>query len=115
MTDTKEQLAFGSYHLKYDPDKHLAAWGARLLWDEIMAGGKGLVHDRQDAIGDPEKVRQIWPVVDRLVEEARLQGMSFHWSSGSNEKIERREGFIAAVISPQGSYGYLYVTGVVDK
>ncbi len=110
-----DQLKFSSYHLKYDPDKHVAAWGARLLWDEVMAGGKGLVGDRQDALGDPEKVKQIWPVIDRLVEEVRLAGQTYKLSSNSKEVFQRREGFINAVVSPQGSYGYLYVTGVVEK
>ena len=114
MTDI-DQLKFSSYHLKYDPDKHVAAWGARLLWDEVMAGGKGLVGDRQDAIGDPEKVKQIWPVIDRLVDNIRQMAKEYRIGSGDEMVASAVEGFIHVVASPQGSYGYLYVTGVVDK
>jgi len=110
-----KQLSFSSYHLKYDPEQHAAAWGARLIWDEVVAGGRGLVPGRQDAIGEQELVHSIWPTIDALVSIVRAKAQSWQLSAASDDKLELRQGKVVAVASPQGSYGYLYVTGVVER
>lgn len=113
---TEEQLRFSSYHLKLDPERHLAAYGARLLWDEVIAGSGGVVGDRQDAWGDRTALKDlVFPVVNRWTQLVRERASAYALNSGSNEAIELREGPILVVGSPQGSYGYLYVTAVFEK
>ena len=110
---------YGTYHLTYSPDDHVAAWGARLLYGEVKDGGSGLVSDRQTGMGDESIVEQrIFPHVDAFmvlvrkeIAEHRFDSSSkiaFHWSPPDDPAIH----FAA---SPQGSYGYIYLTAVADK
>lgn len=107
------KLRFGSYHLPADPEVHVAAWGARLILSEVMDGSGGVVWDRQDNWGPKGLVETLFPCVDRLVETVRGEIRAWRMTSGSHEGVSRRDGRVLAVASPQGSFGYLYVTAVM--
>ena len=108
-------LAFSSYHLKVDPMIHEAAWGARLIYQEVVDGGGGVVWDRQDVFGEKSRIEdELFPLVDRLTRIARVACDSYILTSDSSDRLFLRDGLDVAVISPQGSYGYLYVTAVAE-
>lgn len=107
---------FGCGHIKVDPEIHEASWGARLIYTEVAEARQGqtpVVWDRQTPDGDPEKVRLLWPVVDRAMDEFRLH--RYELDSASRGHLCWRDGRALVVMSPQGSYGYLYVTAVLEK
>lgn len=112
-------LRFSSYHLKYDPELHKAAWGARLIYREVEDGGGGVVWDRQDALGDKAELEAIvFPEVERFTKVLQYL-MRYDW----NLKMSSMDrwvwhGFEHPVViaaSPQGSGGYLYMTAVLEK
>ena len=105
---------FGCGHVTIDPEIHAASWGARLIYNEVMDGSSGVVWDRQTPDGDEELVRSLFPVINEAMQQARL--LRWHGlSSDSRNRLCWREGPRLVVCSPQGSYGYLYVTGAVEK
>lgn len=106
-------LDFGSYHHEYDPLKHEAAWGARLIYREVLDGGDGIVWDRIASINPDALVKNRWlGAVGKFLDLVRASGLS----GGSEEVLGLREAvdggrkFFTVVGSPQGSHGYLYVT-----
>lgn len=108
-TDTTPRLTFGCRHLPFDPERHKAAWGARLLYDEVFAGGKGLVYDRQSCIGESDDIKSIHPSIDEWVNEFRKKKVP----ASSQEIFTIATPEIVVMGSPQGSFGYIYVTGVL--
>jgi hypothetical protein len=106
-------MTFGSAHMPYDPEAHEAWWGARLIFDEVKAGYRGVVFDRQTPTGDPEKVQLLFPVVDRWIAECKRQMDAWTLRSDDKDVIELQEGNIIVKGSPQGSYGYLYVSAAL--
>ena len=93
-----------------------AGYGARLIYDEVKDGGKGVVWDRQSAFGEKEVIEQeILPRLDAFYLVIR-QWMKTHFAgSGSDETIELRDGRVHMVASPQRSFGYLYLSAVLEK
>lgn len=110
-------MGFGCGHLPINDEIHEASWGARLIYSEVVAGqsGKGfaVVWDRQTPNGEPETVKQLFPVLERAVDEFRK--VAWKLDSGQSGHLCWREGRILVVMSPQGSYGYLYITAVLEK
>ena len=110
-------LQFSSYHLRPDPEIHEAGYGARLIYDEVMQGGRGVVYDRQSIFGDQMAVeKQILPVLDRAYDRFRkMANESSRWRGSSEHgRFTWREGRVIVVMSPQGSYGYLYVSALLE-
>lgn len=107
---------FGCGHVKLDPEIHEASWGARLIYAEIVdtkiGGGTSVVWDRQTPDGEPDKVSLLFPVIDRAIDEFRK--VKWQLPSDSRGRLCWREGRSLVVMSPQGSYGYLYVTAVLE-
>lgn len=104
---------FGCGHAKFDPEIHDAQWGARLIYSEVTAGGSGVVWDRQTPDGERENVESLFPVVDRALAEFRAH--KYELESHSRGHLCWREGQRIVVMSPQGSYGYLYITALLEK
>ena len=108
---------FGCGHVKYNEDIHEAQWGARLIYSEVVETPKGkgtpVVWDRQTPDGDPESVQLLFPVIDRAIDEFRDNKWSL--PSDSRGHLCWRDGRTLVVMSPQGSYGYLYVTALLEK
>jgi hypothetical protein len=104
---------FGCGHAKYDPEIHDAQWGARLIYAEVTAGSSGVVWDRQTPEGEKELVESLFPVVDRALAEFRAH--QWELPSDSRGHLCWREGQRIVVMSPQQSYGYLYITALVEK
>ena len=104
---------FGCGHLPLDENIHEASWGARLIYAEVAGGSAGIVWDRQTPDGEPDTVQALFPVVDRTLAEFRK--VKYELDSGQSGHICWREGRILVVASPQGSYGYLYITAVLEK
>lgn len=110
-----EPYRFGTYHLEYDPEKHEAYWGARLIFSEVAAGGRGLVGDRQSAVGDPVVVSRLFPAVDIWLIAARKAIEAWTLRADDNDILEYEDGDIIVRGSPQKSCGYLYVSAAVRK
>jgi hypothetical protein len=112
-------MGFGCGHLPINDEIHEASWGARLIYSEVVAGqsGKGfaVVWDRQTPNGEPETVRTLFPVLERAVDEFRKPENRYALDEGQSGHLVWREGRILVVMSPQGSYGYLYITAVLEK
>jgi hypothetical protein len=109
-------MGFGCGHIKLDENIHEASWGARLIYSEIIESKSGhtpVVWDRQTPDGDPETVRLLFPVVDKAIDEFRK--VKWELSSDSRGHLCWRDGRVLVVMSPQGSYGYLYVTAVLER
>lgn len=109
-------LYFGCGRITTDDEIHDAAWGARLIYDEVVAGYSGIVGDRQDGSGpDTEDTlrNHIWPAVDDALKIFRMY--KYQLPSDSTGQLVWRCGRTVVVMSPQGSYGYLYITGVHEK
>ena len=108
-------LKFSSYHLVADPAKHAAAYDARLIWAEIIDGGAGVVHDRQDGFGAREDVESLFPLVERWTKKVSEAYRAGALHPGSEEPIEIEDGPRRVAGGPQRSFGYLYVTAVLEK
>jgi hypothetical protein len=104
---------FGCGHLPLNEEIHEASWGARLIYSEVVAGSSGVVWDRQTPAGEPETVQLLFPVVDKAVAEFRK--VQYELSSDQSGHLCWRDGRVLVVLSPQGSYGYLYITAVLEK
>jgi hypothetical protein len=104
---------FGCGHAKYDEAIHDAQWGARLIYAEVVGGGGGVVWDRQTPDGEPALVESLFPVVDNAMKEFREH--KYELTGDSRGHLCWREGQRLVVMSPQGSYGYLYVTALLEK
>jgi hypothetical protein len=97
------------------PQEAKAVWGARLLWDEVAAGGPGLVHDRLDFGGEQSEVRKLLLALNAgvgnemtktakaLIDEGKMT------ASSSESFVLYEDDKVKAQASPQGSFGYLYV------
>lgn len=104
-------------HKRFEPnDKHIAGWGARLIYDEVKAGYGGIVWDRQDAFGEPRLIEtEVWPIVQKYMTMLR-EWMTYHYGgSGSADVIELTDGKVTIKGSPQQSYGYFYVTALLEE
>lgn len=112
-------MGFGCGHLPINDEIHEASWGARLIYNEVTSGqaGKGfaVVWDRQTPNGEPDTVRSLFPVLERAVDEFRKPENMYELDGGQSGHLCWREGRILVVMSPQGSYGYLYITAVLEK
>jgi len=106
-------FTFGCGHIKVDETIHEASWGARLIYNEVAAGSSGVVGDRQTPNGEPGKVELLFPVVDRAVKEFRA--VKYELEPDSRGHLCWREGRALVVMSPQQSYGYLYITAVMER
>jgi len=104
---------FGCGHLPLNDEIHEASWGARLIYSEVVAGSSGVVWDRQTPAGEPETVQLLFPVIDKALEEFRKH--KYELDSGESGHLCWRDGRVLVVLSPQGSYGYLYITAVLEK
>lgn len=108
-------FGFGCGHVKYDEAIHDAKWGARLIYAEVTDGYSGVVWDRQTPDGEKELVESLFPVVDRAMAEFRKPENMYTLTSDSRGRLCWREGPRLVVMSPQSSYGYLYITAVLEK
>lgn len=114
MSDEKK-LGFHCYHLKPE-DKHIAGWGARLLYDEVKQGGSGLLWDRQSGFGEERLIElEIWPVLTKFMSMVREWMLHNYSGSSSNDPLTLTDGKVTITGSPQGSYGYYYVTALLEK
>jgi hypothetical protein len=122
MTDTRK-LAYGTYHI--DASNYDAAWGARLIYAEVMAGGTGVVWDRTDMTGsqaDKDKLLAVLNggamklAMDRLRKDAEVGLMDSRTEEAFVPYNDgNHDGRVMIVASPQRSYGYLYVTAVLKN
>lgn len=124
-----EKLAYGHHRLVPD-ENTIAGYGARLIYSEVQDGSEGVVWDRQDAFGGKELVEtNLFPAMKMWYHKVR-NWMSLNWNgSASDAVIEYSEGvdvplggdkeFTSCRViikgSPQSSYGYLYVTALLQK
>lgn len=116
MIDNETKLRFGCGSLQFDPERHVAAYGARLIFSEVRDGGRGVVWDRQDARGPRESVEQeIFPVLDEWYQKVWAEMRAWRLESDSDRLVTLDKGKVHIGGSPQSSYGYLYVTAVLDK
>ena len=107
-------LKFSSYHLVADPARHAAAYGARLIWAEVIDGGAGVVHDRQDSFGAREDVESLFPLVELWTRQVREAYRAGALDPGSEGPVEIEDGPRRVAGGPQRSFGYLYVTAVLE-
>lgn len=107
-------LRFGCGHVEKDEAIHEASWGARLIFAEVKDGASGVVWDRQTPDGEPDTVRLLFPVIERATAEVRPL-LAWQMGSDSRGRFCWRDGRALVVMSPQGSYGYLYVTAVLER
>ncbi len=115
---------FGSYYLPYDEAKHRLWYGARLIYEEVKAGSSGVVYDRQsskwdDSMSDVEaralfdsKVRG---PLKEWYEEVRRRMKLGQLPSSSGGEIRILRGDVEVVGSPQGSFGYIYVSAAIIR
>lgn len=112
-------LGFSSFHLKPNTRDHDAAWGARLIYEEVAAGGAGVVYNRQGAWGSKEDLKgKVFPAVERFAKVLTyLAKYSYTMKSDSVDRWVWHDHVldVVAVASPQGSYGYLYITAALEK
>jgi hypothetical protein len=106
-------FAFGCGHIKYDETIHEAKWGARLIYNEVTAGSSGVVWDRQTPAGEEFDVRALFPVVDKALEVFREH--QHELPNDSRGHLCWKDGRVLVVMSPQQSYGYLYITAVMER
>lgn len=104
---------FGCSHVTLDEAVHEASWGARLIYSEVTAGGSGVVYDRQTPAGEAETVQILFPLIDRAM--AQFREHQYELRGDSRGHLCWREGRALVVMSPQQSYGYLYVTAVLER
>lgn len=119
--NTELKPAFGTYHAKtYMTGEVKAVWGARLIAPD------DLLYDRQDLVATDDESKQAliaWlngavrgqGAIKQALEFCREQGMGTGCgvldgsSNNSMVVFEDEQGMMVA--SPQGSYGYVYITG----
>lgn len=112
-------LGFSSFHLKPNTRDHDAAWGARLMYDEVKAGGAGVVYNRQGAWGSKEDLEgKVFPAVERFAKV--LTYLAKHSYTMKSDSVDRWVWHdpledVIIVASPQASYGYLYITAALEK
>jgi len=114
-------LAYGHHRLVPGADT-IVGWGARCIYSEVMDGGQGVVYDRQDAFGPKDLFESLLsPAIDAWFTGVRRRFQ--RWDSGSDEiysddTIQQHDGRFYRIIihgSPQRSYGYLYVTALLEE
>lgn len=116
MTD-HTTLEYGTYHETREPR---VGWGARLIYAEVRDGGKGIVPDRQDAVGPDEERAAFLAYLNEVVGDApfeearRLMGEGLMTEKATVDFLLYEDERVRITASPQHSYGYLYVTAV-DK
>lgn len=123
----RTQLRYGhGRHKEFDPAKHRMAWGARLIYDEVVQGFTGIVWDRTDAIspeGEPERFSDAPTAFTTMVEHALQQWLELirreHTAGRLTMDSDKTYGLwyesVYTVGGPQGSHGYIYVTQKVYK
>ena len=116
--EEKVALRWGCGHVQPDPALHEAGWSARLIYDEVRAGGRGSLPDRQDRFGDPRTVDTVLvPVEERALAAVRwVMEHGVRWAGESERgRLVWREGRVLCVLSPQQSYGYLYMSCLLER
>lgn len=106
---------FGCGHVPLNEEIHEASWGARLIYSEVAQGSSGVVWDRQTPSGEPGSVESLFPVVDEALAEFRKPENLYRLTSDQSGHLAWRKGRVLVVMSPQGSYGYLYITAVLER
>jgi hypothetical protein len=104
--------------LTHDPEQHAAFYGARLIFEEVASGFGGIVYNRQTPEGDEALINErIFPHYDEFMDLVRLEMDGWPMlSSGSRDVVQATFGDdVVFAASPQGSYGYLYLSAVVLK
>lgn len=111
------ELLFKTYHVRYDPEVHDAAWGARLIFADVRDGyHQGVVYDRQSAIGDRETIEgELFPLFDRFIRVMRWAMNNYMVESDSRDRWVLRKDLSLIVGSPQASCGYLYVSALHER
>ena len=108
---------YGTYHAdKFEAD---ARWGARLIHREVNDGLTGLVGDRQSGFGDRAHDLVGLMAKHNVLGQAtgharslRLQGNDDSVHTLFDETFD--DDHVVVLGSPQGSYGYLYVTALLN-
>lgn len=112
---------WGTRHVRQDDGIHLGGWGARLIYGEVRDGMSGVVWDRQNGWGDltSQEGDELLAFVERgmiRVREVIHRSSYSDWHGTSDHGlVVYRDGLHLFVASPQGSYGYLYVTAVRER
>ena len=114
---------FGCGSLPFDPEKHAAGYGARLIYNEVLDGCDGLVYARQTPTGEAKLLEdKIFPVYPEFMEIARdhmeygSYGVEPKLRFDGNEVFSVQFGDdVVFAASAQGSFGYLYLSAVVLK
>lgn len=110
---TKTKLAYGTYHVT---DLGRAAWGARLIFGEVMSGGRGIVGDRVDWFGTDEDRTELLEKLNDSFTVALRKARDLRIVPDSDEAYTLfDDGDLVIVASPQSSYGYLYLTAVLRE
>lgn len=116
MTETT--LAYGTRR-GIDPTAYPAAFGARLIYAEVIAGGTGIVHDRVHFIGDREDIDKLIRVLNggkmKIAMEKFQKLHRFGTVASGTDETETLldDDELRVVANPQKSYGYLYLTAVL--
>jgi hypothetical protein len=110
---------YGTGNLTFNEDQHLAGYGARLIYQEVQEGYPGIVSNRQSGAGDLDLLdTRIFPNLKAFMAEVRSKMNSYNWSEGSRECLfwsPPNDPHVKFAASPQGSYGYLYLSAVVER
>lgn len=94
----------------------LAAWGARLLWDEVVSGQLGIVGDRVDSHGPAAHRTDLIDVMNQWAGDKMKERISElvdtgEWTASSRQQEKLVDQDRVVIFGdPQGSWGYLYVT-----
>lgn len=109
MNDTILRPSFGTYHATDDDLRgKRAVWGARLI------APNDLVWDRQDLVSDDDEAKEAlvhWLNNGAIRDMRRILDQLYLGGNDNTRHviIDDERGVIVG--SPQGSYGYIYVTG----
>lgn len=109
-------LTFKCGHVTINETIHEAVWGARLIYSEVLGGFSGVVGDRQGGTGDDEAfAKLIFPAVDEAMIVIRYLVQNYKLNQEERGHAVWRKGRVVVVASPQQSYGYLYITAVLER
>jgi hypothetical protein len=117
MDDIKvRDIKWGGVLRENIPEDARASYGARLIHTELAAGGTGLVYDRQEGTGEAiEELIGIlngkrgllaWAAVKRFGQEVR---------GSETVQYTYEDGDFKVQVTPNGSYGYIYLVAWLEK
>jgi len=104
------QLAWGLQDIPQGD--YLAAWGARAIFED---GTVYFLPDRQDSLGeyDAREILGEW-VIKEALDKLNNEIKSHHWNGSTEETFRYESHNCTLYASPRKSYGYMYLTAVLE-